>query len=195
MEREPSLTAPRPSLDVSGAAVAAELPEGAADQEEEDGGGDGGAGGGGGDDGSRKGGSEEDDGGEGGGSKGGGGDGASGDGGGRLVGKVAAAIRVEARAVETTKTTEMTDRVRERGAGMRGGEGGVCDGRRGTVGWAGARTRKSWWQQVPAGGVPPIANRCVVAVGPEGHIEPRHGCWTRSSGASGGSRLLMTGGC
>ena len=109
--------------------------------------------------------------------------------------KVAVAIRVEARAVETTKTTEMTDRVRERGAGMRGGEGGVCDGRRGTVGWAGARTRKSWWQQVPAGGVPPIANRCVVAVGPEGHIEPRHGCWTRSSGASGGSRLLMTGGC
>ena len=81
MEHEPSLTAPRPSLDVSGAAVAAELPEGAADQEEEDGGGDGGAGGGGGDDGSRKGGSEEDDRGEGGGSKGGGGEGGGGEGG------------------------------------------------------------------------------------------------------------------
>jgi len=75
--------------------------------------------------------------------------------------KVAVAIRVEARAVETTKTTEMTN----------------------------------WWQQVPAGGVPPISDRCVVAVGPEGHIEPRHGCWTMSSGSSGGSRLLMTGGC
>ena len=35
--------------------------------------------------------------------------------------KVAVAIRVEARAVETTKTPEMTDRVRERGAGMHGG--------------------------------------------------------------------------